>query len=168
MWTDIVPGRKPRPGEGAGWPRDLVTPHSNQHIAPGGQAGEDHARLPRLAQDHVQAERAPDGEQAEHRAAADVDDVLRQQGLAQRDRARAQPEQRDVHRLAVAGAEGRVELADLRLAVARGGRQQADLGHRRRRLGEAQDEVVEGGVLRLHREAAPAHGKDRRFRPRQA
>ena len=73
---------------------------------------------------------------------------------------RAEPEQRDVHRLAGARAERGVELADLRLAVAGGGRQQADLAASARSA-SAEHVVVEGGVVRLHREAAPAHGEDR-------
>ena len=94
-------GRRP----GAGRPRPLVMPASNQHIEPALRPGEHDPGLPRLAQDRVEPVGAPQREQVDHRAAADVDDVLGEQVLAQRHRALAEPEQRDHAGLAQAVAE---------------------------------------------------------------
>ena len=58
----------------------------------GAEAAEDDARLPGLAQDLVDAVRAPDAEQAQEAAAADVDQVLGEQVRADVARRRARAE----------------------------------------------------------------------------
>ena len=125
------PGRKPRPGRRRGAPDEVRdAPLEPAHRA-GAEAGEHDARLPRLAQDRVEPLGAPDRQQVDHRAAADVDRVLRQQVLAQRHRLAAEPEQRDVRRLAQAVAVRLVEAADLVLGVAARGGEQAEPRARR-------------------------------------
>src|SRR5688572_2090983 len=71
--------------------------------------------------------RLPDGEEVEHRPATDVDQVLCEEVVAERNRPLGEPEQGDVGRLAAAGGKGAVEAGDLVGRVAARGRQQADL-----------------------------------------
>ena len=70
--------------------------------------------------------RLPDRQQVDQAAAADVDQVLGEQVVAQRHRPPAEPEEGEVGGLAGALAEGGVEAADLLGGVAAGGRQDAD------------------------------------------
>ena len=152
-------GRAPAPAR----PPDFVMPCSNQHIEP--------ALSPASTMPACHASRRiastpvgpPQREQVDQRAAADVDHVLREEVLAQRDRVRAEPEQRDGRRLAQLVAERGVEAADLVLGVAAGGGEQADprlAGGR-----ERADVVVERRVAGVHREPAAAHREDRRDAP---
>ena len=91
-------------------------------------------------QDRVEPVRAPGAEHAHDVAAADVDQVLREQvrGEVVLDAAGAlvAPEQRDVARLAV-GGEAPVEAHDVVVGVAGGGRQEAHARARRRRRARA-------------------------------
>ena len=124
----------------------------------GREAAEDHPRFPGLAQDRVDPVRAPDAEQADDAAAADVDQVLGEEVAAQVARALLAAEERDVAGLAAVGGEGAVEADDVVVGVAAGRGQEADprpLGP-----GQAEHVVVEQGVARLHREAAAAEGDD--------
>ena len=89
-------GRGPPPGSGL--PEDLVMPASNQHIAPALWPARTipcrQARL-RIERDVV---RLPDRQQVEQAAAADVDQVLLEQVVAQLHRAAAEAEQGEVGR----------------------------------------------------------------------
>src|SRR6185295_17629485 len=122
------------------------------------QPGEHDARLPRLAQDHVQAVLAPDGEQVAHRAAADVDDVLGEDQRAQVVMLLLEPKQRQLQRPAGARGEGGTERRDLRVGVAARRRQEQHpwlaLG------GEREDEVVQRRVAGLGGEPPATHGED--------
>ena len=74
---------------------------------PGGEAAEDDAPLPGLAQDRVDPVRPPDAEQADDAAAADVDQVLGEQVRAQVLGALLAAEERDVAGLAAIGGKAR-------------------------------------------------------------
>ena len=100
---------------------------------PGALAGEDDPLAPGEAEQGAEVVRLPDREQVDEAAAADVDEVLGEQVVAERDRAAAEPEEREVGGLAGALAEDRVEAADLIGGVAARGRQDADLAAGRRR-----------------------------------
>ena len=115
----------------------------------GAEAAHDDAGLPRLAQDLVDAVGAPDAEQAQQAAAADVDHVLGHQVRAHVRDAALAAEERDVGGLR-ALAEGAVEAHEVVVGVAAGRRQEADL--RLGRPGQAHHVVVEQRVARLHRE----------------
>ena len=73
----------------------------------GREAAEDDPGFPGFAQDLVDPVRAPDPEQADHAAAADVDQVLGEQVAAQVLRALLAAEQRDVAGLAAVGRRRR-------------------------------------------------------------
>ena len=122
------------------------------------EAAEDDAGLPRLAQDLVDPVRPPDPEQADHAAAADVDQVLGEEVLAEVLGALLAAEERDVAGLAAAGRKGPVEADDVVVGVAAGRGQEAD--PRAPRSAEPEHVVVEQRVARLHREAAAAEGDD--------
>ena len=92
----------------------------------GREAAEDDARLPGLAQDRVDPVRAPDAEQADDAAAADVDQVLGEQVAAQVLGPLLAAEERDVAGLAAVGREGAVEADDVVVGVAAGRGQEAD------------------------------------------
>ena len=124
----------------------------------GREPAEDDPGFPGFAQDRVDAMRAPDAEQADHAAAADVDQVLREEVAANVLRTLLAPEQRDVAGLAAVGREGAVEADDVVVGVAAGRGQEADA--RPLRAPEAEHVVVEQRVSRLHREAAAAEGDD--------
>ena len=134
----------------------------------GAEAAQHDAALPRLAQDHVDAVRLPGAEQADHAAAADVDEVARQQVLANVPDGALAPEQRHVRRLAQLGREGAVEAHDVVIRVAAGRRQEADLGALAGAAlaGEAEHVVVEQRVAAFHREAAAAERHDLPGSPR--
>ena len=124
----------------------------------GREPAEDDPGLPGFAQDLVDPVGAPDPEQADHAAAADVDQVLGEQVAAQVLRPLLAAEEGDVAGLAAVGGEGPVEADDVVVGVAAGGGQEADprpLGP-----GQAEHVVVEQRVARLHREAAAAEGDD--------
>ena len=131
----------------------------------GAEPGQHDPGLPRLAQDRVDPVRAPQRQQVDHRAAADVDHVLREQVLAQRHRLELEPEQRHHAGLAEAVAERDLEAPDLLLGVAARGRQQADARLARRR--QREHVIVQHRRLSLHAEPSAPHGEDRRLR-RQA
>ena len=92
----------------------------------GAEAAEDHAAAPRLGEDRVEAVGAPGAEHADDAAAADVDQVLGEQVLAQVGGAVVAAEQRDVRRLADAAGEGPVEADDVVVGVTARGREEAD------------------------------------------
>ena len=71
------------------------------------EAAEDDPRLPAFAQDLVDPVRFPDAEQADHAAAADVDQVLREQVAADVGRPLLAAEERDVAGLATGRARRR-------------------------------------------------------------
>ena len=92
----------------------------------GREPAEDDPRFPRFAQDDVDAVRPPDPEQADHAAAADVDQVLGEEVAAEVLGALLATEQGDVGRLAALGREGAVEADDVVVGVAAGRGQEAD------------------------------------------
>ena len=152
------PGSRPRPGVGSGAPDDVVTPPSQPAHGPRAEPREHDAALPGVAQHAVQAVDLPDGQQVAHRAAADVDDVLGEDDVAQRAAQVAHAEEREHLGLARPVAEGGVEAPDLVARVAAGGGQEEDPRHRAAR--ELQDELVERRVARRGGEAAAAQRED--------
>ena len=127
----------------------------------GAEPAEHDARLPRLAQGDVEPVRAQHAHQADHAAAADVDQVLVEQVRADVVGAAVAAEERDVRGLAAARREVPVEADDVVVGVPGGGGEEADLGPvAPGRRGEAQHVVVEQRVPRLHGEPAPAEGDD--------
>ena len=124
----------------------------------GREPAEDTPASQHFAQDLVDPVRAPDAEQADDAAAADVDQVLGEQVAAQVLGPLLAAEEGDVAGLAAVGGEGPVEADDVVVGVAAGRGQEADprpLG-----LGQAEHVVVEQRVPGLHREAAAAEGHD--------
>jgi hypothetical protein len=85
----------------------------------GAQAGEHDARVPRLAQDVVEAVLAPDREQVAHRPAADVDDVLAEDERAQVIGLVLEAKERQVPGPAGAAPEGGATGGDLPYAAVR-------------------------------------------------
>ena len=145
----------------------------------GAQAAQHDAGLPRLPQRDVEPMRPQHAHQADHAAAADVDEVLVEHVRAHVVGAAVAPEQRHVRRLAAARGEVAVEADDVVVGVARRGRQEADLRPPAARPvgGEPEHVVVEQRVPGLHREPAAAegdylplapHGRDRRDGSRPA
>ncbi len=127
------------------------------------QAAQDGPALPGVAQDLVEAMRAPHAEQRHDAAAADVDEVLREQvagDVAVDPAALVAPEQRDVRRLADRRRERAVEADDVMVGVARGGGHEAHA--RTFDARQPEDVVVEEPVSRLHREPAATEGDDLR------
>src|SRR5215212_8553208 len=118
-----------------------------------------HSAPPSLGQDPVELVLAPDREHVAQRAAADVEDVLGQQVLAQVEIAAVQAEELERLGAARQRVEGGVEADDLLLRVAARGRQEADA--RLRLVGEAEDVALECGVGGLAEKPAAAHGEDR-------
>jgi len=102
--------------------------------------------------------RPPDREQVEQAAAADVDDVLRQEQRAHVHGLGAEAKQRQVGRLARQLVVGGVEAADLLLGVAARRREQADA--RVRSLGDVEHVRVERRVAWRRGEAAASHRED--------
>ena len=102
----------------------------------GGDPAQDDPAIPRLAQDRVEPVRAPDRQQVEQRAAADVDHVLAEQAVAEVQRLRAQAEERDGVGLARLVAEARGRSAGSGSSgspLAVGSRQTSDAARARRR-----------------------------------
>ena len=81
---DPEPRREPRLARRSG-----CTPHSNQHIAPALWPASTTPRSQHVAQDRVDPVGAPDREQVDHAAAADVDQVLGEQVARRRRPARS-------------------------------------------------------------------------------
>ena len=102
--------------------------------------------------------RAPDPEQAGDAAAADVDQVLREQVLARFDRRPLAPEQRQVAGLAARSRKVAIEADQVVVGVAAGRGQEADL--RARLARQVENELVEQRIAGLHREAAAAEADD--------
>ena len=128
---------------------------------PGAEPAQDDAGLPRLAQRDVEPVRAQHAHQADHAAAADVDQVLVEQVRAHVVGPAVAPEQRDVRRLAAARREVPVEADDVVVGVAGGRREEADLRPvAARRRGQPEHVVVEQRVPGLHGEPAAAEGDD--------
>ena len=90
------------------------------------EPAEDDAGIPGLAQDLVDPMRPPDPEQADHAAAADVDQVLGEEVATQVGGALLAAEEGDVAGLAAIGREGAVEADDVVVGVAAGRGQEAD------------------------------------------
>ena len=132
-WTDSEPGSRPRPGVGCGRARRRRHAALQPAHRPGAEPGEHDAALPRVAQHPVEPVDLPDGEQVAHRAAADVDDVLGEDDVAQRPAQVAHAEEREHLGLARPIAEGGVEAPDLVARVAAGRGQEEDPRHRARR-----------------------------------
>ena len=153
-----------RAGQQAQTPRRLGRARRRRHAAlqpahgARAEAREHDAALPGVAEQAVEAVHLPDGEQVAHGAAADVDDVLGEDDLAQRAAQVAHPEEREHLGLARPVAERRVEAADLVARVAAGRGQEEDPRHRRAR--ELQDELVERRVARRGREAPAPQRED--------
>ena len=124
----------------------------------GGEAAEDDAGFPCFAQDLVDAVGPPDAEQADHAAAADVDQVLGQQVGTQVLGPLLAAEERDVAGLAALAGEGAVEADDVVVGVAAGRGQEADLGPFA--AAEAEHVLVEQGIARLHREPPTSERDD--------
>jgi hypothetical protein len=114
--------------------------------------------VPGLAQDLVDAMGTPDADQAADAAAADVDQVLREQVLAGLARCALAPEQRQVRRLAARRREVPVEADDVVVGVAARAWQEAH--PRALAPGELEHELVQEWVAGLHREAPAAEGDD--------
>ena len=124
----------------------------------GGEAAEDDAGFPGFAQDLVDAVRPPNPEQADHAAAADVDQVLGEQVVAQVLRPLLAAKEGDMARLAAVGGKGAVEADDVMVGIAACRGQEAD--PRPLAVAEAQHVIVQQRIARLHREAAAAEGHD--------
>ena len=110
----------------------------------GREPAEDDAGLPGFAQDLVDPVRPPDAEQADHAAAADVDQVLGEQVLAQVLGPLLAAEEGDVAGLAAIGREGAVEADDVVVGVAAGRGQEADARAARPRSGRARSRRAAG------------------------
>ena len=132
----------------------------------GAEAGQDDPGSPRLGEQRVEPVRAPGAQQAEHAAAADVDQVLGEQMGAQVADAAVAAEERDVRRLADAAGERPVEAHDVVIGVTAGGREEADARSFAPPASQSEDVLVEQRVARLHREAAAAEGDDLAVVPR--
>jgi len=105
--------------------------------------------------------RLPDREQVEQAAAADVDQVLGEQVVAQLHRAPAEPKEGDVARLAGSLAEGGVEAADLLGGVAARGGQEADPRPLAAALtGQPQEQLADRAIGRPRGEVVAAEGED--------
>ena len=105
--------------------------------------------------------RLPDREQVDQAAAADVDQVLGEEVVAQLHRPPAEAEEGDVGGLAGPLAEGGVEAADLLRGVAAGGRQDADPRPPAGPLGrQPQHQLADGPVGRARGEVVAAEGED--------
>ena len=116
---------------------------------------------PGETEDRADLVRLPDGEQVDEAAAADVDQVLGEQVVAQRHRPAAEPEQGEVGGLAGSLAEGGVEAADLLGGVAARGRQDADPRPPAGPLGpQPQHQLADRPVGRARGEVVPAEGED--------
>src|SRR3954452_22007943 len=124
----------------------------------GAAATHDGALLPGEPKRVVEPVGAPGAEQAEHRAAAHVDDVAGQDVLVDVDRPAVAAEERDVRRLTASRVERAVEANDVVVGVPAGSREEADLRPRLPR--KRQDVVVKERVVLLHRKAATAKGDD--------
>ena len=129
----------------------------------GRQAAEDHAAAPGALEHRVDAVRAPRAQQAQDAAAADVDQVLREQVPFDVALDRARPlvaaEQRQMAAVGDRG-EATVEPHDVVVGVAAGGRDEAH--PRPRAAGDLQREVIDELVAGLHREPAAAEREDLR------
>ena len=122
----MLNGSRPSPSTRRGAPWKPVTASREPAERAGREAAEDDARLPGFAQDRVDPVRPPDPEQADHAAAADVDQVLGEQVLAQVLGPLLAAEEGDVAGLAAIGREGAVEADDVVVGVAAGRGQEAD------------------------------------------
>src|SRR5689334_3972522 len=124
----------------------------------GALAADQDALSPTLAQDAVEAVGAPDRREIEHAAAAGVDRVLAEQGLAQVDRVLTEPEERDRLGKAIALGEGPSKPHDLILGIAARRRQQADA--RPGGIGEVDDQVADRIIADAAIEVVTAQGED--------
>ncbi len=105
--------------------------------------------------------RLPDRQQVDEAATADVDQILFEQVVAQRDRPPAEPEQREVRGVTGPLAEGGVEVGDLLGGVASRGRQDADLRPAAGALGrQPQQQLADGPVRGARGEVVAPEGED--------
>ena len=112
--------------------------------------------------------RLPDRQQVDQAAAADVDQVLGEQVVAQLHRPPPEPEERDVGGFAGALAEGGVEAPDLLGGVAAGGGQDADPRPLATALGgQPQQQLADRPVGRARGEVVPAESEDAPHRGRR-
>src|SRR5439155_11413892 len=102
--------------------------------------------------------RAPGAKQADNAAAADIDEVAREDVLMDVRGAAVAAKQREVRRLAARGVEGAVEAHDVVVGVAAGCRQETDA--RTLAIGKAEHVVVEERIALLHREATASKRDD--------
>jgi hypothetical protein len=113
--------------------------------------------------------RLPDREQVEQAAAADVDQVLFEEVVAQRHRPPPEPEEGDVGGLAGTLPKGGVETADQLRGVAAGGRQDADLRPCTTAFGgQPQQQLGDGAVGWARAEVVAAEGEDAPHQPATA
>ena len=148
-------------GGGRGLAGGLGDPGLEPAHRAGALAGEDDPLAPGEAEDRGDVVRLPDREQVDEAAAADVDQVLGEQVVAQRHRPAAEPEEGEVGGLAGALAEGGVEAADLLGGVAAGGRQDADPRPLAAALGgQPQQQLADRAVGRARGEVVAAEGED--------
>lgn len=136
------------------------------HLEPAHRAGavatEDDPGGVGVTHNRVDAVLPPERQQVDHAAAADVDQILTQQMLADIDPGLAEAKERQDRGLHPPPVHRGMEGGDLRLRVAAGGRQVTNPGT----LGSAEIEhvVVDRVVLGSHRELDSAYGDDCRHR----
>jgi hypothetical protein len=127
---------------------------------PGALAGEDDPLSPGEAEDRLELVRLPNREEIDEAAAADVDQVLLEEMVAELHRAPAEPEEGDVGGLAGALAEGGVEAADQIRRVAARGREDADPRPAARPLGrQSQDQLADRPVRGARAEVVATEGE---------
>ena len=127
----------------------------------GAEPAQHDAGLPRLAQRDVEPVGAQHAHQADHAAAADVDEVLLEQVRAHVVGPAVAPEQRDVRGLAAARREVAVEADDVVVGVAGRRGEEADLRPvAARRRCQPEHVVVQERVPGFHREPAATEGDD--------
>ena len=103
-----------------------MIPASNQHIAPALWPAKTMPCPPGEAENRADLMRLPDREQIDQAAAADVDQILGEEVIAQRHRLAAEPKQGEIRGLAGSLPKGRIEAADLLGGITARGRQDAD------------------------------------------
>ena len=136
---------------------------------PGALPGEDDALSPGEAEDGADLVRLPDRQQIDEAAAADVEEVLGEEVLAQRHRPAAEAKQGEVRGLARTLAEGGVEAADLLGGVTARRRQDADPRPPAGPLGrQPQDQLTDRPVGRARGEVVATEGQDAPNRSRLA
>ena len=150
-------------GRGGGPTGGLGDPGLEPAHRAGALPGEDGSLPPGEAEQGAEVVRLPDRDQIDEAAAADVDQILFEQVVAQRHRPAPEPEEREVGGVAGALAEDRVEAADLIRGVAACGWQDADLRPPSGAFGgEPQHQLADGAIRRSRGELVPTEGEDSR------